>query len=134
MLTQSKSERPLLLLFSDGLETYSWLTGEDVLESAKQIGAVVYVVSAGQLQNNAFLRDLCKATGGSMLEVESTRDLDRVFLGILEEFRRRYLLTYIPKGVSNTGWHTLKVSVRRGRYTIMHRPGYMMEGSGIKRK
>jgi len=24
--------------------------------------------------------------------------------------------------------------LRRGRYTIMHRPGYMMEGSGIKRK
>lgn len=130
MLAQSKAERPLLIVFSDGLDTLSWLTEDEVLESAKQTDVVVYEVSAGRLRDKTFLQDLTKSTGGSVFEVESTKNLDQVFVGILEEFRRRYLLTYIPKGVSNNGWHKLKVRVKGNPDKIVHRPGYAMDSSG----
>ena len=109
-------------MFSDGLDTSSWLTSEAVLEAAKRSDAVVYAVSAGQLQNRTFLRDLSKFTGGTLLKVESTKNLSAVFLSILEEFRQRYLLTYSPRRVSSSGWHRLVVRVKHRNVKVMARP------------
>jgi VWFA-related protein len=145
ILAESNSERPLLVIFSDGLDTLSWLPADEVLESVKQTRAVVYAVSTGQLpdtasrryprkkselRSNEFLRDLTISTGGSLFEVESSKDLGDTFGRILEEFRQRYLITYIPSGVSNGGWHTVKVRVKQHNYKIMHRPGYMQNSAG----
>lgn len=127
ILAESTSERPLLIVFSDGLDTFSWLTREDVLETAKQADTVVYAVSAGRLPNRAFLHELTILTGGSLFEVDSAANLEKVFVEILEEFRHRYCLTYIPQGVSKTGWHALKVRVK-GKYNkVTYRPGYMSD-------
>ncbi|MGA2260157.1 MAG: hypothetical protein ABSH28_01840 [Acidobacteriota bacterium] len=70
-------------------------------------------------------------TGGKTNEVESTKDLAEVFLYILTEFRQRYLLSYTPRGVSNTGWHRLQIRVRGRRVTTDARPGYL---SGAARR
>ena len=127
---ESKADRPLLVIFSDGLDTTSWLTEEEVLESAQGSDVVVYTISAGRLPNNDFLRDLAKYTGGSFFKVESTEDLGSIFRAILEEFRHRYLLTYSPQGVKRSGWHEIEVRVRKHRYDkIQARPGYMMEST-----
>jgi Ca-activated chloride channel homolog len=123
-LAESKSSRPLLVVFSDGLDTSSWLSDEMVLEIAKRSDAVVYAVSIGQLPDQTFIRDLSKFTGGSLIQIESTRNLDAIFLRILEEFRQRYLLTYLPRGVSKDGWHQLKIQVKGRIATIKARPGY----------
>jgi Ca-activated chloride channel family protein len=126
VLAESRSDRPLLIVFTDGLDTSSWLTNEAVMDIAKRSGTVVYSVSAGQLPNKTFLRNLSNDTGGSLFEVESTRDLGTVFVRILEEFRQRYLLTYSPKGVSSSGWHSLQVRVKHRNVKIMARPGYLV--------
>jgi VWFA-related protein len=125
IMAESKSDRPLLILFSDGLDTCSWLTGEAVLESAKRGNAVVYAVSAGKMPNKTFLRDLSTVTGGSLLEIESTKNLSAVFLGIINEFRQRYLLTYLPEGVSESGWHQLEVRVKKRKVKVLARSGYL---------
>ncbi len=124
---ESRTDRPLLILFSDGLDTASWLTDEAVMESAKRSDTVVYAVSAGRSLNRKLLRNLSKATGGSLFEIESTEDLNDIFLFILEEFRHRYLLTYMPRDVSKAGWHTLKVRVKRRGVKVKHRPGYLSD-------
>ncbi|MBZ5496981.1 MAG: VWA domain-containing protein [Acidobacteriia bacterium] len=122
---ESDAGRPLLIVFSDGLDTSSWLTSDEVLDTAKRGHAVVYSVSAGQLPNMTFLRDLSKFTGGSVFEVESTKNLGAVFLGILEEFRQRYLVTYEPRGVPKDGWHRIEVRVKGRNFTVKARPGYL---------
>jgi Ca-activated chloride channel family protein len=124
MLAESRSSRPLLVVFSDGLDTFSWLSDDRVLEVAKRSNAVVYAVSAGRQPSHVFLRDLCKTTGGSLFDIESTRNLGAVFLNILEEFRQRYLLTYSPLGVSKGGWHELRIQVKGRNADIKARPGY----------
>ena len=123
----------------------SWLPADEVLDSAKHTRAVVYAVSTKQLPNtefqryprekselrsNEFLRELAGSTGGSLLEVESSKSLGETFGRILEEFRQRYLITYIPQGVPARGWHTVKVRVKQHNYKVMHRPGYMQEFVG----
>jgi len=127
---ESKADRSLLVIFSDGLDTTSWLTEEEVLESAKRSDVVVYTISAGRLPDNDFLRDLAKYTGGYFFKIESIENLGAIFRGILDEFRHRYMLTYSPRGVKKSGWHEIEVRVRKHRYDkIQARPGYMMEST-----
>ncbi len=60
-----------------------------------------------------------------MFEIEKTANLAATFLGILDEFRHRYLVSYTPKGVPKDGWHKLDVRVKNRRATIKARPGYL---------
>ena len=120
---ESDAGRALLIVFSDGLDTSSWLTSERVLDAAKRSDVVSYAVAVRSRARPEFLRDLTSFTGGRLFEVEKTDKLDAIFLGILQEFRQRYLVSYTPKGVAKDGWHKLDVRVKRGG-TVKARPGY----------
>jgi len=130
ILAESGSELPLIIIFSDGFDTSSWLTGEAVLETAKRNDSVVYAISTHRQPDESFLNDLTKLTGGTLFEVESTGALASVFLSSLKEFRNRYLLAYTPRGVSEKGWHKLDVRVKNPLAAIRTRPGYMRSASG----
>ncbi len=124
MLDPENGGRNLLLIFSDGLDTASWLRADRVLESAKRSDIVAYGVSARGLEESKFLEDLTELTGGATLKIESTKDLSATFLKILDEFRQRYLISYSPTGVPRDGWHRLDVRVKNRRLTIKARAGY----------
>jgi VWFA-related protein len=111
------------VVFSDGLDTASWLTSEKVVDAAKRSDVVAYAVAVRSRARPDFLRDLTSFTGGKLFEVEKTEKLDAIFLGILQEFRQRYLVSYTPRGVTKEGWHKLDVRVKRGG-TVKARPGY----------
>jgi VWFA-related protein len=120
---ESDAGRALLIVFSDGLDTSSWLQPEKVLDAAKRSDVVAYAVAVRSPAKPDFLRELTSFTGGRLFEVEKTDNLDAVFIGILEEFRQRYLVSYTPRGVAREGWHKLDVRVKRGG-TVKARPGY----------
>ena len=120
---ESDAGRALLVVFSDGLDTASWLSAEKVVDAAKRSDVVAYAVAVRSRARTDFLRDLASFTGGRLFEVEKTEKLDSIFLGILQEFRQRYLVSYTPRGVANEGWHKLDVRVKRGG-TVKARPGY----------
>lgn len=124
MLDPSDGGRSLLLVFSDGLDTASWLTPEGALDSVKRSDMVVYGVTARGPEESKFLQDLSELTGGATLRIESTKDLSAAFVKILDEFRQRYLLSYSPAGVARDGWHKLDVRVKNRRVTIKSRAGY----------
>jgi VWFA-related protein len=124
MLDPSDGGRNLLLVFSDGLDTASWLTPERVLDSARRSEFVVYGVSSRGPEDSKFLDDLTELTGGATLKIESTKDLSATFLKILDEFRQRYLISYSPTGVVPGGYHRLEVRVKDRRLTVKSRAGY----------
>jgi VWFA-related protein len=127
-LTESSDNRGLFVIFSDGLDVSSWLTADQVLDSARRSEGVVYAVSVGRDGPRPdFLRLLAEATGGSLLEAESTGNLKALFVGILDEFRLRYLLSYSPSATT-AGWHDIEVRVRRPDVTVRARPGYVSSG------
>jgi tight adherence protein B len=123
-LAGSDVGRSLLIVFSDGVDTASFLTPAAVLQSARRSDVVVYGVAMRNRITPVFLKDLGELTGGALLEIESTRDLSQTFLRILEEFRQRYLLSFSPRGVSSTGWHRLDVRVKGRRVSVNARAGY----------
>jgi Ca-activated chloride channel family protein len=129
MLGESDAGRSLMVIFSDGLDTSSWLTADAILDISKRCDLVVYSVATGGSRRSAFLRELSGNTGGRLFEVESTRNLESAFVAILDEFRHRYLVTYSPRDVVRGGWHKLEVRVSRRGVTVKARPGYLGGGS-----
>jgi Ca-activated chloride channel homolog len=124
VIAESASGRGLVIVLSDGVDTASFLRPESVLETARRSDVVVYGVSVSRLRRS-FVRELCAATGGRVLKIESTDEIRDAFLRVLEEFRHRYLLSYAPQGVSRAGWHSLKVRVKNRHATVEARPGYL---------
>jgi VWFA-related protein len=124
LLGQADAGRDLLIVFSDGLDTASWLTEGSVIEAARRADMTVYGVTVRENGRSEFLGKIADATGGAMVEIESTRDLSRTLVAILDEFRERYVLSYSPSGVAKAGWHKLQVRVKGRRATVKARAGY----------
>jgi VWFA-related protein len=120
---ESDAGRALLIVFSDGLDTASWLAANTVIDAAKRSDVVAYGVALRSPAKPEFLRELTSVSGGRLFEVEKTQNLETIFVGILEEFRQRYLVSYTPRGVDRGGWHKVDVRVKRGG-TVKARPGY----------
>lgn len=147
------NDRPtLVLIFSDGVDTASWLRVPPVLSLASRANLVVDAVVAGgarllgqprraprpsgpgdagatgaappDARLEDFLVDVTQATGGSIVDGSSGSRLEGAFVAALKEFRTRYQLSYTPTGVDRTGWHAIDVRVRRPGATIRARPGY----------
>lgn len=124
ILGSSELGRSLLLVFSDGVDTASWLTSDAVINAARRADVVTYAVTTDGRLRQPFLRDLTSATGGDQLVVKNTTDVERTFLNLLNEYRQRYLLSYTPNGVEKSGWHRIDVKVKRSGTSVRARPGY----------
>jgi VWFA-related protein len=125
MIGESDAGRALMIVFSDGLDTASYLTTDAVLDAAKRSDVVIYGVSVRSGGKQEFLRDLTSFSGGRLFELEKTSDLESTFRAIVDEFRHRYLVSYTPRGVAKDGWHRLDVRVKRRGATVKARPGYL---------
>jgi Ca-activated chloride channel family protein len=125
-LAERGDRRTLLLTFSDGVDTSSWLEPETVIDVAKQSSTVVYGVStSAPSATPALLREIAHETGGEVLDGTS-RKLETAFTAILDEFRQRYLLTFSPDRMPSPGWHKLEVRVKRRGVTVKTRSGYFV--------
>ena len=118
-----------MLVFSDGLDTASWLTPSELLRTTRSSDALIYGVTA--LGAAPFLRDLAGSTGGRVVDVASTDGLETAFRAVLDESRQRYLLSYTPTAPSSVGWHTIDVKVRRAANAVRvkARAGYFRESA-----
>ena len=123
MAGESDAGRSLLMVFSDGLDTASYLRAERLLDMGRRSDVVVYPI-ASKGARPEFLDELAELTGGRLHEVGRDDDLSETFRAILDEFRYRYLVTYTPKNVPKDGWHKLEVRVNRSGARVKARPGY----------
>jgi VWFA-related protein len=149
-MLETVRERPMVLLFTDGADTYSWLREEQVLPLVQESNAVVYAVagresfsmadlatSRGQEElrrdqresrrRTRLLTDVAQESGGRLIEARSTEGLREIFLEILAEMKTRYVLSYVPPAPVREGWHDLDVRVRRKGVDVRARRGYYYE-------
>lgn len=124
------ASRPVVLVFSDGLDTLSWLSDAQTLEATRRSGVIVHVVELTErgfmMPRSNFLGLLADAGGGRRWQATSPGDLRTLFDRVLDELRARYLLTYSPSGVAREGWHGVKVSLKGARGDVTARPGYFV--------
>jgi VWFA-related protein len=133
--------RHLVVVFTDGNDTWSMLDPKQLPGIADKADAVLHVVvsaspPAGQQVSGFFaetdirrwresqdaLFDAARRSGGS---IHRLSDRTAAFIKIIEDFRSAYVLRYTPRGVDTPGWHDLAVSVTRpGSFSIRARKGY----------
>ena len=139
VLREQAPGRVILLVFTDGLDTVSWLDTATVIESALRSDMVIYAVAMQppppesqeplykgepELFPGFFLSDLTGRTGGELLQVKGGAELTNAFAKIVSDFKSRYLLTYSPKGVPTGGWHPIEVKLKSRRGEVTARRGY----------
>ena len=146
---ETPTVRRLVLVFSDGDDTSSWLPRNSVLDKARRTDGVVYAVqiesrlpppgrrlhyrSGIELSKNdrpawietPFLDELADITGGATYMATDAGELRDAFARILTEFRTRYLITYVPQGVDTKGWHPIEVKLKNKKGKVTARRGYL---------
>ena len=143
-------ERPMVLLFTDGADTYSWLREEQVVSLVSRSNAVVYAITRDEraplpdlqtsraqerfrqnrrerIRRIRLLLDVTRESGGRLIETSSSDRLREIFLTLLAEMKTRYILTYIPQAPVRDGWHDLEVKVKGKGVNIHARRGYYYE-------
>jgi VWFA-related protein len=133
------TSRSLLLLFTDGLDTSSWISEEDMLESVKRANVVIHAVTLRPqpLKAQSFstfaappvLKQMTHEAGGRIWSASSNRDLEELFRRAIRDMRERYVISYAPQGVSRLGWHVLSVKLARTHGNVVARPGYWADNT-----
>jgi VWFA-related protein len=125
--------RPVLVLFSDGRDTSSWLENEDLLRAARESSTVVYVVRTredwagpGESGPAYLLRRVVESTGGSLWSSGSGPEIEAAFREVLETVNARYVLAYEPTGVSRAGRHRIDLAVKRRGVDVRARREYFV--------
>jgi VWFA-related protein len=125
--------RPVLVLFSDGRDTSSWLENEDLLRAARESSTTVYVVrtreegpGSGESGPAYLLRRVVETTGGSSWSSGSGPEIEAAFRQVLETVNARYVLSYEPTGVARAGRHRIDLKVRQRGVEVRARREYFV--------
>ncbi|HVR44608.1 MAG TPA: VWA domain-containing protein [Thermoanaerobaculia bacterium] len=114
-----KGQRALVLI-SDGKDTASKFTFEQVLEYARRAAVPIYAVGigirAGEMDVRYKLNQLARETGGNSYFIDAAAGLGPIYNDIENELRAQYVLGfYPPEGVKPGGdWRQVEVLVSDG--------------------
>jgi Ca-activated chloride channel family protein len=131
------ASRRAVVLLSDGADTTSLLSDDQVLEAARRAEVTVYAVGLGiatppgsQTLNETgraryFLTALTGETGGQPFFPRGLSELDGVYDRIARELSTQYSLGYVSSNARKDGkWRKVVVHSGRGGLVLRHRAGY----------
>jgi Ca-activated chloride channel family protein len=128
--------RRMAIVFTDGLDTTSFLDGSTLVDVARRAETAVFTVALTRGTARRVVRPphqplfetLAEATGGAFAVLQPNQDLGASFAQAFEEFRTSYVLRYAYQGPIRSGWHPLSVRITRrsarGPYEVRARQGY----------
>jgi Ca-activated chloride channel homolog len=126
--------RQALVVFSDGEDTSSLVSFEEVLDLAKRSETAIYAIalrSAEPSQSKGFreaefvMRQLAQETGGRAFFPARIEDLSGVYSQISDELSSQYTIGYTSKNQQRNGaWRRVIVQVSRPNATPRTKKGY----------
>ena len=127
--------RRAIIVLSDGDDTSSLVSFDEVLDLASRSDTVIYTIGLGPStaatpprtnQDGQFvLRRLAQQTGGRAFFSQHAKELAAVYGDIREELASQYALAYESSSVHRDGqWRRVAVRVSRPGVVIRSRPGY----------
>ena len=130
------AHRRAVVVFTDGLDTSSLLTPEQVSAIASEIDVPVYVmtvVSIGEHEQavsmpDSPLRNLAQWTGGDLFVTSAPAHESVAARQIVDELRHQYVLAF--NASPKDGWHSLDVKTRDRDLTVRARRGYAAGNKG----
>jgi Ca-activated chloride channel family protein len=130
--------RQAIVVLSDGEDTTSLLSYEEVLELAKRSETAIYSIGlrshdesarSGFREAEFVLRSLAQQTGGREFFVDDVTDLPAVYQRIADELANQYAMGYISKNGRRDGsWRRIVVRVDRPSTIARTKQGYYGPG------
>lgn len=135
---EGRARRWAIVLLSDGVDTDSLFTVEQVLDEARRSAAVVYVVSllpdmegsvvlgAQHEQASRLFRGLAGETGGRLIRPLTTENITEAFSEVASALRTQYTIGYVSTNpISDGRWRSIAVTVKgRPDLRLRYREGY----------
>jgi Ca-activated chloride channel family protein len=125
--------RQALVIFSDGEDTSSLVSFEEVLDLAKRSETSIYTISLRGTDTNTrgfreaefIMRQLAQETGGRSFFPAKIEDLNGVYAQIADELASQYTIGYSSKNSRNDGaFRRIVVQVARPNSTPRTKRGY----------
>jgi VWFA-related protein len=132
------SQRSALVVLTDGIDTISRSTSEEVAAIASRIDVPVYIIAVMSPiddprtdQTPPFdatgLQQLARSTGGEMFTASAPAHASVAARQIVAELRHQYVLAF--EASSRPGWRGISVQSRDKKHTVRARTGYSAGGS-----
>jgi Ca-activated chloride channel homolog len=126
--------RQAIVVFTDGEDTSSLVSYDELLDLAKRSETAIYAVGlrskeevASKVYKEAdfVLRQLAQESGGRVYFPDRIEDLAGVYAQIADELANQYVIGYISKNAKRDGaWRRLAVRGNREGTTVRTRLGY----------
>jgi Ca-activated chloride channel family protein len=123
--------RPVLVIYSDGLDSGSRLSFGEAIELLKVSHATVYAIGlldhsgGARMRSRLELEQIAATTGGLALFPHSEEELDAFYGRILREIRAQYQLGYVSSNLAADGrWRRVEITVTRPGLKVRARGGY----------
>lgn len=129
----SDSRREVIVVLSDGEDTSSLMTSDEILDLAKRSQTVIFAIGLGfetpalpVARSGEFdLRRLAQETGGRLFTPKRPEDLSNVYTEITRELTTQYVLGYLSRNDRRDGrWRSISVRLRRPQLQARTRAGY----------
>jgi Ca-activated chloride channel homolog len=137
--SEEEVRRQAIIVLSDGEDTSSLVSYEEVMELAKRSETSIYTIglqpreagaAKGFREAEFVLRQLAQETGGRAFFPSRIEDLKDVYGQIGNELSSQYTMGYAPKNVRRDGaWRRLVVQVARPSLTARTKRGYYAPAS-----
>ena len=143
-LLEHRQGRPVIIVLSDGADTLSWLTMEEVLWKVHRSNAVIYRIhlNPGGIRSvplatawrsteaNADevegLEEAVDDSGGRVTALARIEDLGEALDEVLLELRQQYAVGYYPGDPRDDGtWRPVRIEVSRPEVELRTRAGYI---------
>jgi Ca-activated chloride channel family protein len=124
--------RKVVVLLSDGRDEDNAGTGpgstrtpQDVFAALKETDATIYPVGLGPRVDREFLERLAAASGGAAHFPDHVSILRDDYARIVEELRRRYMVSYTSTNAARDGgWRAVEIKTRQPELNVRSRGGY----------
>jgi len=132
-VSEEDVRRQALIVFSDGEDTSSLISFDEVLDLAKRSETAIYTIAlrGADTQSKGFreaefvMRQLAQETGGRAFFPLRAEDLTAVYGQIADELASQYTLGYTPKNGKRDGaWRRIVVQTTRANVTPRAKRGY----------
>lgn len=132
--SQEEVRRQAIVVLSDGEDTSSLVTFEEVLDLAKRSETAIYCIGLqprdvaslrGFREAEYVLRQFAQETGGRTFFPQRAEDLAGIYGQIADELSSQYILGYAPRNQRRDGaWRRLVVRVARPGLSARTKLGY----------
>jgi Ca-activated chloride channel homolog len=129
--------RQAIVVLSDGDDTTSLLSYDDVLDLTKQSGIAVYAVylrdkseirsltTRSATSGDFVLRSLSQTTGGRLFVIDDATELPAVYSQIADELANQYTIGYVSRNARRDGaWRQVSVRVNQPGVAARTKAGY----------